>query len=383
MFKISPLILAAVFFLGCQSTGPGNTKAQDDVAGIIASASADIDAVLRGSPRGPAPSVGVSGGIQPRWVTAPESVYDRKTYISAVGYGNNRDMAERRALAALTAIFGQSIQSEAQSRIVYSEALIGGALGSASGNNDFVNLIKTSAEMDSLVGAEIKDLWFDGEGTYYAAAVMERAKTAALYKDLINTNQRLIKDLTAVSEGEKHTLEGLRRFQLAAAAADTNTTFLNVLRVLGDGSAGKVPENLRTGDDYRLEIAAITKNIPIAVVVEHDQRDRIRRAFEEVITKAGFRSGGADSPYLLKALVDISPIDLPNNPNQFVRYVVDANLEDRRTGDRLLPFSVDGREGHLSIPEAENRAYRAAETKIKETYGPVLDAYLSHFSAGR
>jgi hypothetical protein len=383
MFKISPLILAAVFLLGCQSTGPGNTKAQDDVAGVIASASADIEAVLRGSPRSPAPSAGVSGGVQPRWVTAPESVYDRKTYISAVGYGTNRDMAERRALAALTAIFGQSIQSEAQSRIVYSEALIDGALGSASGNNDFVNLIKTSAEMDSLVGAEIKDLWFDGKDTYYAAAVMERAKTTALYKDLINTNQRLIKDLTAVPEGEKYTLDGLRRFQLAAAVADTNTTFLNVLRVLGDGSVGKVPESLRTGDDYRLEIAAITKNIPIGVVVEHDQRDRIRRAFEEALTKAGFRSGGADSPYLLKALVDISPVDLPNNPNKFVRYVVDANLEDRRTGDRLLPFSVDGREGHLSIPEAENRAYRAAETKIKEAYGPALDAYLSHFSAGR
>jgi hypothetical protein len=379
------LILLCLFFMGCQSTGPSQNsgRSQDDVAGLIASASASIDSLLTDSSRTAAsPGVAVGGGIQPRWVTAPESVYDRKTYVSAVGYGDNRNMAERRALAALTAIFGQSIQSEAQSTIAYSEAIINGNISSASGNNDFVNLIKTSAEMDSLVGAEIKDLWFDGKGTYYAAAVMERAKTAALYKDLIDTNIRLINDLTVVSSEEKYTLDGLRRFQLAAAVADANETFLNVLRVLGDGSTS-IPKNPKTGDDYRLEIAAITKNIPIGVIVENDQRDRIRGAFEEVLTKAGFRSGGSNSPYLLKVLVNMSPVDLPNNPNKFVRYVVDANLEDRRSGDRLLPFSVSGREGHLSIPEAENRAIRAAETKIKETYRPVLDAYISQFSSGK
>ena len=246
MPKISPLILVCLFFMGCQSTGPGpkTNRAPDDVAALIASASADIDSVLSGS-RTPAPSgisaSPVSSGVQPRWVTAPESVYDRKTYISAVGYGDTRDLAERRALAALTAIFGQSIQAESRSTEAYSEVISGGDIRSVSGNQDFFNRIKTSAEMDSLVGAEIKELWFDGDGTYYAAAVMERAKTTALYKELINTNIRLINDLTALPEGEKYTLDGLRRFQLAAVVADANAAFINVLRVLGDGSGGNVP----------------------------------------------------------------------------------------------------------------------------------------------
>jgi hypothetical protein len=289
-------------------------------------------------------------------------------------------MAERRALTALTAIFGQSIQSEVQSTVVYSEAIINGDIQSASGNNDFINLIKTSVEMDSLVGAEIKDRWFDGKDVYYAVAVMERAKTAALYTDLIASNVRIINDLTVIPEGEKNTLEGLRQFHLAALIADANTTFLNVLRVLGNGSAG-IPGELKTGKDYRLEADNIAKSIPIAVVVENDHRDRIRGAFMEALTRAGFRSGGTNSPYRLKALVSMTPVDLPNNPNKFIRYVVDANLEDSRTGDVLLPYMVDGREGHLSISEAENRAVRSAETKIRETYGPVLGAYLSRSSA--
>jgi hypothetical protein len=291
-------------------------------------------------------------------------------------------MAERRALAALTAIFGQSIQSEARSTVVYSEALINGDIKSASGNNDFINLIKTSVEMDSLVGAEIKDRWFDGKSAYYAVAVMERAKTAALYTDLIASNVRIINDLTVIPEGEKNTLEGIRQFHLAALVADANTTFLNVLRVLGNGSAG-IPGDLKTGKDYRLEADNIAKNIPIAVVVENDRQDRIRGAFMEALARAGLRSGGANSPYRLKAQVIMTPVDLPNNQNKFIRYVIDANLEDSRTGDVLLPYMVDGREGHLSIPEAENRAVRSAETKIRENYGPVLDAYLSRSSASR
>jgi hypothetical protein len=43
----------------------------------------------------------------------------------------------------------------------------------------------------------------------------------------------------------------------------------------------------------------------------------------------------------------------------------------------LLPFNINGREGHLNLPEAENRAVAAAEKKINEGYGTVLSDYLS------
>jgi hypothetical protein len=138
---------------------------------------------------------------------------------------------------------------------------------------------------------------------------------------------------------------------------------------------------MKTGKDYRLEADRIVQSIPIAVAVENDRQDRIRGAFMEALTRIGLRSGGPNSPYCLRARVNMTAVDLPNNPNKFVRYVIDANLEDNRTGDVLLPFMVDGREGHLSIPEAENRAVRSAETKIRETYGPVLEAYISRFAA--
>jgi hypothetical protein len=39
---------------------------------------------------------------------------------------------------------------------------------------------------------------------------------------------------------------------------------------------------------------------------------------------------------------------------------------DRAAGETLFPYTVKGREGHLSLSEAETRALRAAEANIKK-----------------
>jgi hypothetical protein len=66
-----------------------------------------------------------------------------------------------------------------------------------------------------------------------------------------------------------------------------------------------------------------------------------------------------------------------NNPNKYTRYEVDANLTDTADGAVLLPFNVNGREGHADLANAEKRAVTAAEKKIKDTYGQLLSSYLS------
>jgi hypothetical protein len=231
--------------------------------------------------------------------------------------------------------------------------------------------------MDSLVGAEIKDVWYDGKSVYYAAAVMERGKTAVLYTDMINSNRRIIQDLVTISDAEKNTLNAFSRYQLAAAIADTNRVYANVLSVVGKGPGSIIPGELKKGDDYRLEAANITKNIPIGVRVTGDRSDRIRSAFASVISKAGFRSGENNPRYVLEVNLTLTEVQLPNQQNKFARYVVDANLTDTAGGVVLLPYNINGREGHLNLSEAENRAVATAEKKINEGYGGILADYLS------
>jgi hypothetical protein len=136
-------------------------------------------------------------------------------------------------------------------------------------------------------------------------------------------------------------------------------------------------ENLKTGNDYRVEAAQIAKNIPITVIVEDDVQNRIRGAFSASFTKAGFLTGGAGERYVLLATLSLNEVDFPNNPYKHIRYVVDATLIDTSTGVVLLPYNINDREGAVSLSEAQTTAVRAAEARINNEYLTALQGYLS------
>jgi hypothetical protein len=319
---------------------------------------------------------------KPAWVDSPDSVYSRQRYVVAIGFGGNRQDAERNALANLTGVFGQSIQAELKTVSNYSEAVKNGVI-QVSENNSVRNAITTSAEMDTLVGAEIADVWFDGKSTHYAAAVMEKQKTAVLYADLIRSNERIIDSLTAMDAAGKNTLNGYSRYLLAAAIADTDRIYANVLTYVGNTSNIN-PAEMKSGDEYRLGAAGIAGNIPIGVNISGDKAGRIEGAFSRALNGLGFRSGGGDSRYVLNGSYVIENADYPNQRNIFVRYHLEARLIDTLEGGSvLLPYSAGDREGHLSQSEAEERAMRAAEKKVADEFALSLQNYLSTLLPGQ
>ncbi|MDR1637284.1 MAG: LPP20 family lipoprotein [Treponema sp.] len=411
MFKITiPAAAAMVLLLvsGCagspagreNSGGSGNTgqssaaeqSAVDAAAAAVAAmqnggrapvspaaAPAEASAPQSGQASSGTGAAGAQNRPQPAWVSSPDAVYsqyDRNVYIAQAGSGADRSLAEKDALARLSAYFRQNIQGEQTSSTRYQEAMRNGVVDSYSENTTLTNTIRTSLELDTLVGSEIGDYWFDGRSAHYAVALMEKAKASVIYADMIKANQEVIRALTAMTDEEKYTLDGYARYQLAANIADVNSIYGSVLSFVGSGGSGITPDKLEKGAGFRLEAAKITKNIPIAVQVENDRSNRVASAFSQAFGKAGFKTGTRNSPYVLDVKVSFSPVDLPNQQNKFVRYVVDANLADTASGSILLPYNINGREGHLNISEAENRAAAAAEKKIGTEYENTLKAYL-------
>ena len=314
-----------------------------------------------------------SGGSQPNWVKDPYTKYDRQANVAAVGSGTERQTAEKSALGALIAIFGQEIQVDEKVHVVYEEAVKSGVAAKWSENTRSDNTITTSAGMDTLVGAEIGEVWHDTKNnTHYAVAVLNKAKAAAVYRDMINSNQTMINNLTTMSAAEKNTLEGYSRYQFAATVADINTTYANLLAFIGTPFQG-----LKKGDDYRLEAVNITKAIPVALNVQNDKSARIQGAFAKALTEHGFRTGGTTSRYALNVNVVSSPVTIANNANKWTRIEVSANLTDTSTNTVLVPYNFSSREGHTSQAEADNRAIIAAERKITQEYAGILDNFLS------
>ncbi|GHU91276.1 hypothetical protein FACS189476_11900 [Spirochaetia bacterium] len=313
---------------------------------------------------------------EPAWVVSPDQVYPPGRYIAAVGYGRERGEAEQNALAALVAVFGQSVQAELNTITRYSEAIANGAV-TVTEDSAIENAIKTSVAMDTLVGAEIDAVWHDGGALHYAAAIMDRAKTTALYMDMISLNQRTIAELTTLPNAEKFTLGGIARFRLAGTIADLNQVYANVLAVIGSG-AGPAG-SLRPGNSYRLEAAEIADNIPVAVKVINDRNNRINAALARALNKAGFKSGEAASRYVLAATLTLTEDPAQNQRFVFANYLVDTSLTDTQTGTVLLPFTLSGKEGHTNMAGAEDRALMSAEKQITENYGAALSDWLSSF----
>jgi hypothetical protein len=312
-----------------------------------------------------------SPAARPLWVDSTDAVYDRAAYIAGVGTGKDRTNAEQSAFAALSSIFRQSLQADQSISASYQEAVKNGVAAGWTENTSVESAIKTSTAME-LVGAEIRDVW-SGDGTFYAVAVMEKAKTARLYTQMIQDNLKILDSLTGIPAGAKNSMDGLARFQFALAIAEANQLFSTVLSVIG----APVPEGIQPPDDYRLEASAIIKNIPVSVSVEGDQDGRIRGAFGSALSSAGFRTGGNNSRYQLRARLSLSEVELSNQTNKFIRYSLEGNFVDASTAETLFPYSSVGREGHPSLSEATARALRAAENKVREEYTQALSGYLS------
>jgi hypothetical protein len=352
---------------GCAGT-PAVDNSEEEA---IRLANASLGAMNGGSLANSSTGSGSSGNSKPQWIDSPDAVYNRSAFVTGVGFGSSRDLAEKNAFAALSFVFRQTLQADQRITTSYQEAVKNGVTAEWTENTSAVSAINTSTEME-LVGAEIRDTWSEG-GNFYAIAVMEIPKTTRLYTQMIQDNQKIIDTLVDIPSSDRNSMDSLARFQFAVTIAEVNRVFANVLSVIG----APIPEGMRRPEDYRLETSAIMNTIPVTVTVENDRNGRIRGAFTSALSSAGFRTGGTSSRYQLQGRLSFSEVQLPNQTtNKFLRYLIDGNFVDTSTGDILFPYSINGREGHISLAEAEIRALGAAEKKIREDYTDTLSAYL-------
>jgi hypothetical protein len=316
-----------------------------------------------------------AAAARPEWVDSVDAVYSKSKYAAAVGHASSRDMAEKSAFANLTAFFGQSIQAEQTSTRLYKEAAGSGITASWTDDKSMQSTITTTAGMDNLLGAEIKEVWHDARNrTYYAVAVMEKEIAIRLYSDLVIANQDIITNLITMGQPLKFSLDGFSRYQLAAVISDINITYENIIKLLG----AEPPLTVLSGDAFRIEAQNITKAIPIGIKVTNDKADRIQNAFAKALSDRGFRSGSANSRYILDVKITLEPVSYPNNRRKFARMELSANLTDTRNGAVLIPYNFNAREGHSTIEEAENLCFITAEKWINggdNSVNPPLPSY--------
>jgi len=375
---LTAVLLFATNIIYAQSANSADALARDALRRLDEALSGKVSTVNANSPsaapQSPAPVQSTRGGQEPRWVIDPYAVYPRDHYLAAVGFAPNRAEAEKKALAALAAIFGQSVQEDFSAVTAYSEAVSKGIVSSSKTTN-VRDRVSTSASLDTLIGAEIGSVWDDARGTVYATAYLDKGRAIAVYGNMIQTNLKNIEKLTAMTPAEKNTLDGYARYRLAAVIAGINAKHAGVLAQCGGPTA--VSLNMPGADALNIEASNIIKNVTVIVSVDGDRNNRIRDAFTKIISAEGLRTRGNSPSYTLEVNVDLSEAVYPNNNNKYYRFTVSAELIENATDSVLLPFSFTDRAGHSTYEGAQAAAFQQAEKLIGERFPAVFREYLA------
>jgi hypothetical protein len=206
--------------------------------------------------------------------------------------------------------------------------------------------------------------------TFYINARMNRAESAARYAAMIRENERVAAALLAQARALPGTLDAYTALNFAHRIAVATDNFQFILEVLDPRTVSQKP-SYGSADAVKLLLQHAARAIIVRVQVAGDVGGRAAKAFSQSFTARGFRTAGqaANYTHLLSASLELENVD--SGPNQrfvFVRYVLNASLEDAG-GIEAFVFSGNDRAGHASQSEARQLALRKVESSIEDDAG--------------
>ena len=321
-------------------------------------------------------TVAVTTGRRPSWVDGDSRQYPQKDYITGVGYATNRQNAEDNARAEISKIFYARIQSRSR---VYQQYLQTGNTENAETRLrvNIEEMTKVSTRK-VLSGVRIAQIYRESgsEKIYYALAVLERRQAQHNLTYQIQELDREILRLLNEAEDTDDTLIKVKLLKRCLESFLQRQLYDAELRIVDPGGKGISPQASFT-DIHSLLSKTLLHGFWIGVLIEGNRASEIRQALVEAFNQKGFAviADNQKAHVLARGSTQITPIDQGPSQWKFVRWKVNFNLIDQRGGAAFGSVTKTGKEGHLTLSQAEERAVQ----KIQKTLAPDLAEQLTRF----
>lgn len=315
----------------------------------------------------------------PRWITLPSDVYPAEKYMNGTGSGKNRETAELEAVRNLSSVFGQTVKSNTAASKKMEQALSEGKVSFSSSENLQQN-ITSQIEAENLIGIEIAEYFYNKpEKKWYAVAILEREKTAAVYQKYIEKNDATVRKAIKESEKNPGTFYGYSEICFAAEIASENDKLVKNLTVIDFESGSEISKKIVSLKNTQLTKKKFAENITIYVQISGDKDNKIKSAFQDIFSKYGFKtSPSKKEKYNLEGKYS-SEISQKGKIIYCV-YSLDLDFSDVLQTESLFAINLKGREGSLSESDATNRTYRALEKDIGTQFSKNFDSYINNLS---
>lgn len=315
----------------------------------------------------------------PRWITLPSDVYPAEKYMNGTGSGKNRETAELEAVRNLSSVFGQTVKSNTAASKKMEQALSEGKVSFSSAENLQQN-ITSQIEAENLIGIEIAEYFYNKpEKKWYAVAILEREKTAAVYQKYIEKNDAAVRKAIKESEKNPGTFYGYSEICFAVEIASENDKLVKNLTVIDFESGSEISKKIVSLKNMQLTKKKFAENITIYVQISGDKDNKIKSAFQDIFSKYGFKtSPSKKEKYNLEGKYS-SEISQKGKIIYCV-YSLDLDFSDVLQAESLFAINLKGREGSLSESDATNRTYRALEKDIGTQFSKNFDSYINNLS---
>ena len=315
----------------------------------------------------------------PEWITLPASVYPSETYMNGTGSGENRESAELEAVKNLSSIFGQTVKSNSLASKKMEQALSDGKVSFSSSGNLQQN-ITSQIEAENLIGIEIAEYFYNSsEKKWYAIAILDRKKTAAVYLDLIQKNDAVVRQSVAESEKNPHSFYGYSEICFATGIASENDRLLKNLTVIDFEQGNAISKEIVSLQSMQAAQKKFAEGITIYIRIGGDRENKIKSAFQNIFSKYGFKtSSSKKEKYGLEGSYS-SEISKRGKITYCV-YTLNLDFSDNLKSESLFAINLKGREGAPSESDAKNRTYRVLERNIGTEFSKNFDSYMNNLS---
>lgn len=314
--------------------------------------------------------------MKPDWVDGQGISYPEKQYLVGLGYGNTRETAEKNAYAAISKIFSARITSISKDYERYSQIKSTGKTETKDEINieQFVE-ITTNKFLGNITVAET---WYDIKGmVYYVLAVINRAKAGNSLKDQIRSLDLQIEEIIKKSRENTDKIQKIRNMKGAIKRLIQRNIYNADLRVINlSGKGIDCPISL-TAVNTELD-NFLKNNFVIGVEVTGEQEGDVKDAIIEGLNKIGLSVAitGQTEDLIVKGEIEFKEVYIKTPGFKFVQWMANFKLIDKSTDIVIGSINRSGKEGHLTIKEAKERALKTIQEEIVSEVSKQLAEFI-------
>ena len=324
-------------------------------------------------------SINIIAQEPPLWVIDKEGAYPDRDWLAVTGKGNTVMQAEDFVVSRIS----QQFRVDINTRMAYQEHVNERMTLSDKGNQgDFeritnhINDIFRTSSTKGIIGLIVEN-WTDPQtNEIHAIARMNRYECGRRYSEIIDENERVIKNLVEkANTGDP--LDRVQTLNYAHNLALMTDDLHNMRTVL---HSMYIHYTLEYGNANNILMKAneTKKELIFYVEVTGDQNNRLLRTLTSILNKQGFKTESTRySNYAIIVELEVEDIINPNAQFQAARFTINYALYDENDNEVFSNTFTDSNR-HNTIEQARQGVMRLVEDYMnKDGFTKDFDNFIN------